>query len=165
MGVYLWKKGLGLKKSVTPSNKHGLTDFPERTDLFLRLFDQKKIQTYTHWSQGLQTSNHFQSMGKSGDAGLIGYDKAQEQLDKSKAKGRDRCFASVPSLAQLTQELEFRVGGILAASTLRGCVSHALRSHVCLTVAVLRDGAIGGHRIALWSPDIPGSMQHDLPMR
>ena len=54
----------------------------ERPSLFLRLLDQKKVQTYGRWASGIETTNHKPSEGTKGTGGLSAYDKRQEQLDK-----------------------------------------------------------------------------------
>lgn len=66
----------------------------ERPSLFLRLPDQKKVQTYGRWASGLETTNHKSSEGGKGKGGLSAYDKRQEQLDKKPDK--EPMFGQVP---------------------------------------------------------------------
>lgn len=58
----------------------------ERPSLFVRLPDQKKVQTYGRWTSGIETTNHKPSEGGKGTGGLSAYDKRQEQSDKKPGK-------------------------------------------------------------------------------
>lgn len=66
----------------------------ERPSLFLRLMDQKKVQTYGRWASGIETTNHKPSKGTKGTGGLSAYDKRQEQTDKKPNK--EPKFGQVP---------------------------------------------------------------------
>lgn len=56
----------------------------ERTELYVRLPDQKKLKTYGQFGHGIETTNHHQGHGKTGPATMSVYDKRQEQRDKKK---------------------------------------------------------------------------------
>jgi hypothetical protein len=66
----------------------------DRPSLFLRLMDQKKVQTYGRWTSGIETTNHKPSKGTKGTGGLSAYDKRQEQTDKKPNK--EPKFGQVP---------------------------------------------------------------------